>query len=87
MKEWFIIVAHTLEDCVGQTEPTTDLKEALATQLAMLVGCPIEVASLQLSDEIILDARACLTQYGKYRICNDEEEVYIFSIPAKETFR
>ena len=87
MEEWFVIVAHTIDNCLGQAEPTTDLKEALAIQLAMLIGCPVEVAALQLSDEIISDARNCLTQYGRYRICNDEEEVYIFSIPAKETFR
>jgi len=87
MGEWFIIVARTSEDCLGLAEPTTDFKEALAIQLAMLVGCPVEVAAFQLDDEIILDARNCLTQYGRYRVCDDEEEIYIFSIPAKETFR
>ena len=87
MEEWFVIVAHTSENCLGLAEPTTDLEEALAIQLAMLIGCPVEVAALQLSDEIILDAKNCLNEYGRYRICNDEEEVYIFSIPARDTFR
>lgn len=92
MKEWFIIAAHTSDDCLGLAEPTTDLKKALAIQLAMLIGCSVEAASAELndeivSDEIISDARNCLNKYGRYRIYNNEEEVYIFSIPAKEIFR
>ena len=92
MEEWFIIVAHTSENCLGLAEPTTDLEEALAIQLAMLIGCSVEVAALELNDEIVLDeimsdARNCLDEYGRYRICNNEKEVYIFSIPARENFR
>ncbi|MBQ6134303.1 MAG: hypothetical protein IJI65_09140 [Lachnospiraceae bacterium] len=87
MKQMFCIVSRNLDDETKVTMVCDDFIEACATQLSMLVGAPVEMCKPILKEEAILEIKKNIETTGRDRLCNDEEEVYIFWMPSREKIR
>ena len=87
MKQMFCIVSRDLDNETKVTMVCDDFIEACATQLSMLVGAPVEMCKATIKEETVLEIKKNLETVGRDRLCNDEEEVYIFLIPARERMR
>lgn len=85
MKEHFLVVSRTIDDEIEILPIFDDLKMALKAQKAIIVGMPIELSWV--SDKEYKQAEQSLMRNGIDRICNDEQEVYIFRLPSRDFMR
>ena len=86
MKQLFVIVSRGINDSV-KTVVVDDFVEACATQLGILTGVSADIAKVTLKSEDIETVKDNLEKYGRDRLANDEEEVYIFLMPKRDKMR
>lgn len=87
MKQWFCIVSRNINEETSTTMICDDFVEACATQLAALVGAPVDMCKSMLKTEDIETIKKNLETHGRDRLSNDEEEVFIFWIPGRDSMR
>ena len=86
MQNQFIIVSRNIHEDI-KTKVCDNFMDACAEQMAMLVGAPAELVKTMLKESDILQTKENLERYGRDRICNDEEEAYIFLISGRDKMR
>jgi len=86
MKQLFVIVSRDINDSV-KTVVVDDFVEACATQLGIITGVPSDIAKATLKNNDIEAVKGNLEKYGRDRLANDEEEVYIFLMPGRDKMR
>ena len=86
MVEAKYIIASRNMNGETHTEVSGDLLDAMAKQMGMLVGASGETMVKMVESDLEI-VKKDLSINGKHRICNDEEEVYIFLLPEKERMR
>ena len=86
MEQIFIIAQRNLEDEI-HIETEKDLTTAIAKQKALLVGAPVEMVRPLINEKEINEVLANLNRMGRDRLCNDEEEVYLFFLPKRNVMR
>ena len=87
MKNLFCVVSRNIND-ETKTIVCDDLITACANQLGMLVGEPnLDICKELLKVDDVQTVVDNLNNVGRDRLCNDEEEVYIFLLPSKDKMR
>ena len=82
----FIIVSRNIDGDI-KSKICDDLIDACAIQLAFITRTEYFMIKETLKQEDINTVINNLNTYGRDRLANDEEEVYIFLLPARERIR
>ena len=86
IKQKFIIVSRNINNEI-KVEVCKDFLDVCATQLGLLVGSDKEIAKNFINEENAMQIKKHLEQFGRDRVANDEEEVYIFLLPEQSKMR
>lgn len=87
VKNMFVVVSRNMDEEV-RSMITDDFMTACAMQLDMLVGInELDLCKALINPETYESIADNLNKYGRDRICNDEEEVYIFFLCGRKVMR